>query len=122
MRFKNEYLGEFYQGEEHEKAQLLWLWYDYHTEIFDRGLWSAKPFRYDETMVVLTSRLAQKESDMHVWRVRTHIYEVAKNLNISSEIMNRAKIDSYRSPCKMQDRIDAYLELNAIGEFDFISE
>lgn len=65
MRFKNEYLGEFHQDEEYEKAQMLWLWYDYHTETFDRKLWSVKPSIYDETMVILTSRSAQKESDMH---------------------------------------------------------
>ncbi|PKR82456.1 hypothetical protein [Heyndrickxia camelliae] len=55
MNFKQEYIYEWSQDDSYEKAQLLWLWYDYHTEMYDRELWSQYPAQNDETMVMLSS-------------------------------------------------------------------
>ncbi|MEK4025430.1 hypothetical protein [Sporosarcina sp. FSL W7-1283] len=117
MEFKNEYLGEFYQDEEYEKAQLLWLWYDYHTEVFDRSLWSAR----DETAVTLTTPLAHSESNRNAMKIREYMYEVARRYNISSSAMHKAKTDGYRNACKMQNRMDTYLALDRLEEFNFIN-
>lgn len=120
--FKKEFLGEWYQDDEYEKAQLLWLWYDYQTEIFDRSLWSARPSKYDETMVTLTTPLAHAESNRNAMTTRSSMYEIARGYNISSEIMHKAKTDSYRNNCKMQVRLDTYSKLEELGEFMFINE
>jgi hypothetical protein len=121
MEFESAYLGDWYQDKEYEQAQLLWLWYDYYTEVFDRSLWSARPSRYDETMVTLTSPLAHSESNKNAMKIRNHMYEVAREYGISTEAMHKAKTDSYRNACKMQVRMDTYLELDKLGEFSFIN-
>lgn len=115
MKFKNEYLGYFHRDGEYEKAQLLWLWYDYHTEVFDRSLWSARPSKSDETMVALMTPLAHAESNKNAMKVRKYMYEVAKRYNISLAAMHKAKVDGYRSVCEMQVRMDIYLKLDKSG-------
>ncbi|MEK4025429.1 hypothetical protein [Sporosarcina sp. FSL W7-1283] len=122
MEFKNEYLGYFHQDDDYEKAQLLWLWYDYHTEIFDRSLWSAKPSRNDESMVVLASSLAHAESNRNAMKIRNDMYEIAKSYNISHDVMHKAKTDNYRNSCKMKVRMDTYLKLYDLGKLNFINE
>lgn len=120
--FKNKYLGVFSMSSEYEKAQLLWLWYDYHTEIFDASLWSAKPSMSDETMTVLVSHSAISESYKNARRARDFIYEAARKKNIAISTMQTAKNDNYRSSHKMKDRLDIYLGLSEIGKFNFIEE
>lgn len=120
MDFQREYLCEWIQNDEYEKAELLWLWYDYHTEVYDRGLWSQRPSKYDETMVMLESHDARRLSNQNAIKLKQYIYEVAKKFNISDRIMQDSKNDNYRYATKIQKRIDDFLELDRQGKFKFI--
>lgn len=122
MDFRTEYLYEWVHDEDYEKAELLWLWYDYYTEIYDRGLWSQYHSKNDETMVLLGSPEARKLSNQNAARIRQYIYSVARHFNISDRIMFDTKNDNYRYATKMQKRIDDFIELNNQGKFKFIYE
>lgn len=120
MDFRNECLGSWIVDEEYEKAQLLWLWYDYYTEVYDRSLWGTVPSKHDDTIVVFKSFEAQALSDKNAQKTRKEIYGVAEHYNISHQEMQKAKIDGFRSRTKMQRRIDAFLEYEKLGKFDFM--
>lgn len=120
MKFKNEYLGYFQPDEEYEKAQLLWLWYDYHTEVFDRSLWGSRPSISDATMAALTTPLSHSKSSRNARKMRELIYAVSKEYNISEKTMREAKNDNYRNIHKIQSRMSIYLELEELKRFNFI--
>lgn len=120
LLFTQKYL--FQVSEEYEKAELLWLWYDYHTEIYDQGLWSQYPAPNDETMVILRSPEARKLSNQNALRVKNYMLEVARKHNLSDDIINQTKNSSYRCTVKIQKRIDEYIELDKQGKFQFINK
>jgi hypothetical protein len=122
LRFENQYLFEWQRDENYEKAELLWLWYDYHTEMYDRGLWSKCPSPNDDTMVILASPEARKLSNQNATRVRNYMLNIARNYCLSDEVIHSAKMSSYRSKSKMQKRIDDFEELDSQGKFKFIYE
>lgn len=120
MDFKSDYLGIWVKDDEYDKAQLLWLWYDYHTEIYDRSLWGTAPSRHDETMVVFRSYESQSLASKNAAEIRRKIYNIAKYYNISNETMMNTKNDSFRGRMKIQVRLDMYEEYNKQGKFSFI--
>ncbi|PLR72238.1 hypothetical protein [Bacillus sp. UMB0728] len=122
MNFKQEYISEWVQDDAYEKAELLWLWYDYQTEIYDRSLWGQRPAPDDETMVILTSPEARGLSNKNALKYRRLLLQVASCFNISDEILHNTKNNSYRNKSRMSKRIEDYLYLEKLGEFDFIKE
>jgi hypothetical protein len=120
VNFKSYYLNNEWAA--YDKAELLWLWYDYYTEIYDRGLWSQHTSEYDDTLVVLTDPEAIKMSNQNAQRVKKYIYDIARSYNISDKIMFDMKNDNYRMVTKMQKRIDDFIEFDNKGEFKFIYE
>lgn len=120
MNFQKEYLGEWEQNESYEKAQLLWLWYDYHTEKYDQGLWSTCPAPDDETMVMLASPSAVRMSNQNALIIRGYMQQVAKHYLISNDEIQKAKLDRFRSMSKMSKRIADYIHLDEQGKFEFI--
>lgn len=116
----NEYLGNWTDDDEYNKAQLLWLWYDYYTETYDRSLWGTVPSKHDETMVVFKSCEARCLANKNAERVRKEIYAVAEQCNINNEVMMKAKNDSFRGRMKMQGRLETFVEYEKQGKFSFI--
>lgn len=122
MEFKNEYLGSWMLDYKYEKAQLIWLWYDYYTEIYDRALWGTTAFKYDETMVVFKSYEAHSLSNKNAHKLRKEIYRIALYCNIDHETMSEAKSDSFRGSPKMQNRLETFLEYRTQNKFAFMFE
>jgi len=121
VNFKQEYFHYFEHDDKYDKAQLLWLWYDYYTEMYDRTLWSQRPSPYDETMVILDSHEARSLSNRNAGELRKKIAEIARYYEIDNDTLNRAKSDSFRNRPKMNKRIEEYLQYDKLGKLNFIN-
>lgn len=116
MNFQREYLGYYI----HNTADMLWLWYDYHTEIFDRSLPYTVATPGDETGVIPTRFPYTIWSHNNAQKLLNDIYGIAKAHGVSAEEMFRAKMSEVRGRSSSQDRIDLFLNLDKKGQFEFI--
>ncbi|WP_437132732.1 hypothetical protein [Bacillus atrophaeus] len=118
MNFQQEYLGYCI----HNTADMLWLWYDYHTEIFDRSFPYTVAAPDDETAVIPTRFPYTSWSYNNAQKLLKDIYWIAKAHGVSSEEMFRAKMSEVRGRSSSQDRIDLFLKLDKKGQFEFIKK
>lgn len=120
MDYKMHYLFEV--NEIYRKAELLWLWYDYQTEIYDQGLWSTYPSPHDETMVLHRLPEARKLSSQNAYKIRNMMMDIAKHYSVPDEEMQAAKNNLNKIRSKMSKKIEDYLYLKERGEFKFIED
>ncbi|MGG0943442.1 hypothetical protein ABE143_14455 [Bacillus subtilis] len=119
MNFQREYLGYYI----HNTADMLWLWYDYHTEIFDRSLPYTVATPDDETAVIQTRFPYTIWSYNNAQKLLKDIYWIAKTHEVSAEEMFQAKMSEVvRGRSSSQNRIDLFLELDKKGQFKFIKD
>lgn len=102
------------------KAELLWLWYDYHTEMYDQSLPSF-PSRHDEGSVIVREDY-RHFSNRNAIKMRTLISHIAKLYNISEDEMEAEK--RYRNGSNTKRRLENYewLKNNKPKEFTFIED
>ncbi|MCY9011436.1 hypothetical protein MOE50_21045 [Bacillus inaquosorum] len=118
MNFQREYLGYSI----HNTADMLWLWYDYHTEIFDRSLPYTVTAPNDETAVIPTRLPYTSWSYNNAQKLLNDIYWIAKAHGVTAEEMFRAKMSEVRGRSSSQDRIDLFLKLDKKGQLEFIKD
>ncbi|MGF9745719.1 hypothetical protein ABEX05_00335 [Bacillus velezensis] len=118
MNFKREYLGYCINN----TADMLWLWYDYYTEIFDRSLPYTVTAPDDETGVIPIQFPYTSWSYNNAQKLLNDIYWVAKVHGVSAEEMFRAKMSEVRGKSSSQNRIDLFLKLDKKGQFEFIKD
>ncbi|MCY7767992.1 hypothetical protein [Bacillus inaquosorum] len=118
MNFQREYLGYCI----HNTADMLWLWYDYHTEIFDRSLPYTVAATHDKTAVIPTRFPYTIWSYNNAQKLLKDIYWIAKAHEVSAEEMFQAKMSEIRGRSSSQNRIDLFLELDKKGQFKFIKD
>ncbi|MFP2985355.1 hypothetical protein KM776_11115 [Bacillus velezensis] len=118
MNFQREYLGYCINN----TADMLWLWYDYHTEIFDRSLPYTVVAPDDETTAIPTRFPYTSWSNNNAQKLLNDIYWIANAHGVSAEEMFRAKMSEVRGKSSSQDRIDLFLKLDKKGQFEFIKD
>lgn len=120
--FEREYLNAWQEKDEaYTKAEMLWLWYDYQTEIFDRSLLSAFPDKLDDTMVTFHSPLDHSLAGRNAASVRKEIMDIARFYKIPDEVLQQVKMSMERMRSTMQSRIVQFVACDALGYFDFIT-
>ena len=110
----------FYTDEEFKKAELLWLWYDYKTEMYNRFL-GGVPSEHDKTKTMVHENL----KSLSVKYMRNSMYvliSIARKYGISNIVLDEAELDSYRIRSNAQKRVDEYLIREADGEMQFIHD
>lgn len=104
------------------KAELLWLWYDYHTEIYDRSLPSCTyPFKGDPTMSMATNPDDRALSGRYSASVKEQLRIVANYYKIPDLSVQRARNNNERMNARMQHRLDVFEALNRRSAFKFFS-
>lgn len=76
-------------------AQMLWLWYDYHTEKFDRTLPHIPFGKLGEAKVVGSESVSL--SNGHARKLYIKMKQAAFILGVTKEIMFKSKMSSYRA-------------------------
>lgn len=87
----DEYYGE---SKETKIARLLWLWYDYHTEMHDRTFPHIKG-RHGEAMII--DSMYRSMSNLYAKNQLNYIWGVSRRYGITSLEMNAAKNSSPRN-------------------------
>lgn len=118
MEFAKEYFGEWVKDDKYEYAELLWLWYDYYTETYDRRLPNVVS-PYDSTSVIPVGE-SRNASGKNAALIRNDIYWVAKHYGIDNELMQRAKVNRFQKGEAAQYRIDLFLQYREQGKFRFM--
>lgn len=110
----DEYYGE---SRERKIARLLWLWYDYHTEIHDRTF----PYvegQYGEAMIL--DRTYKSISNAYAGAMMRQIWNVANNNGVWSKHMTEAKNDNYRN-LRVSAMVEEFQQM-VIREKDLLTE
>ncbi|WP_350253628.1 hypothetical protein [Bacillus halotolerans] len=119
MSFQKEYYLKY---EKSDTADLLWLWYDYHTEVFDRSLPSTIPSPNDKTAVIPTRFPYTIWSYENAQKLKNEIYWIAKDQGVTAREIFQAENSQSRERGSSQNRIDLFLELDKKGQFEFIKK
>lgn len=123
MFFKRDYLNEFIhpiEKEKLEKVQALWLWYDFHTEMYDRNLGETVPSKNDETAVIPIHPKDKSLSMKYAGMLREQMTSIAKHHNIDLELLHSGRRDVFRREHNMAGRINMYMQYAELGRMDFI--
>lgn len=107
------------------KAELLWLYYDYHTETFDQAL-PHVPDRYDKGAVMVRGPW-QVLSNRYAGNLRRRVFDMAKFFQIPEEVWEyerkarmqfntQYQLDKYN--WVMEHTPEAYDFLNAYYKFE----
>lgn len=73
-----------------DEVEILWLWYDYETEMFDQML-PHTPSERDKGSVIVNTKW-QHVSGRHAEKLKTVIFAIARRHSINDEDMMREKL------------------------------
>lgn len=102
------------------KVELLWLWYDYHTERFDQFL-GGIPSPNDEGSIIVVGH-HRGLSNKHAHSLQKQIYAIADYYGIAKEAMSEER--RYRNRQTTRRRIELYewVIKNIPHELNFIDD
>lgn len=109
------------QNNKEIKAELLWLWHDYRTEMYDLGLSGSNPIWREDGSVRLTGETSIL-SIRYAGQMKRYMDDMARFYQIPKEVMKREKELRLRETT--QRRMERYESLkdDEPQNFDFIHE
>ena len=109
------------QNDKEKKAELLWFWLDYRTEMYDLGLAGSNPSRHEDGSVRLTGE-SRMWSIRYAGQMKRYIDDMARIHQIPREVMQQEKKMRLREG--IQGRMERYESLkdNEPQNFEFIHE
>jgi hypothetical protein len=102
------------------KVELLWLWYDYHTEKYDQQF-SDIPCPHDEGAVMLIGK-QRYLSNSYAMRLHKEIHSIAKFYKITVELMSYEKRFRLQETTKSRMEKYEWIMENLPHEYMFIED